>query len=124
MYMKKAFRTGVDIAMTAVTILLMGFQRTGLSLHIFLGFTLLFLTLIHNGLNLSWWAALGRGQYNRCRWTRTVLNILLLADLAALMVSGMAFAVGIHRILALLFLVLVAVHASSHGKYFFRRVRN
>lgn len=113
---KKIGKLCVDIAMLAVLVLLMAAERTGIAAHMLLGAGMLVLALIHNLLNLPWWGSLGKGRYDRPRRLRTAVNLLLLADLLAVLVSGICFATLIHRLSALLFLVLVIAHVWMHGR--------
>lgn len=114
MRIKKIGKLCIDIGMLAVTVLLMVSERTGIVLHMFLGVVLFVLFIIHNFLNLSWWAAIGKGTYSRARWRQTILNVLLLIDLLLVMISGLAYAVDLHRITALLFLILTILHIRVH----------
>ena len=116
MRVKKIGKLCVDIAMLAVVVLLMAAERTGIAVHMLLGAGMLALAVIHNLLNLPWWGALGKGRYDRPRKLRTAVNLLLLADLLAAVVSGLCFATLIHRLSALLFLALVIAHVWMHGR--------
>ena len=113
---KKIGKLCVDIAMLVVSVLLMAAERTGIAAHMLLGAGMLVLALIHNLLNLPWWGSLGKGRYDRPRRLRTAVNLLLLADLLAVLVSGLCFATLIHRLSALLFLALVIAHVWMHGR--------
>lgn len=114
MRIKKIGKLCIDIGMLAVTVLLMVSERTGIVLHMFLGVVLFVLFVIHNFLNLSWWAAIGKGTYSRARWRQTILNVLLLIDFLLVMISGPTYAVDLHRITALLFLILTILHIKVH----------
>ena len=116
MRIKKVCKLCIDIGMLVITFLLMALERTGIVLHMFLGAALFVLAVAHNILNLSWWAGIGKGTYNRTRSGRTVLNVLLLIDFLLVMVSGILYAVGLHRITALLFLILTVIHIRVHWK--------
>lgn len=87
---KKIGKLCVDITMLAVSVLLMAAERTGIGPHMLLGAGMLVLALIHNLLNLPWWRSLGKGRYDRPRRLRTAVNLLLLADLLAALVSGIS----------------------------------
>ena len=113
---KKIGKLCVDIAMLVVSVLLMAAERTGIAAHMLLGAGMLVLALIHNLLNLPWWGSLGKGRYDRPRRLRTAVNLLLLVDLLAAVVSGLCFATLIHRLSALLFLALVIAHVWMHGR--------
>ena len=116
MRIKKICKLCIDIGMLAITVLLMASERTGIVLHMFLGAVLFVLFVIHNILNLSWWAGIGKGTHSRTSRGRTILNVLLLIDFLLLMISGIMYAVGLHRITALLFLILTILHIRVHWK--------
>ena len=116
MRIKKVCKLCIDIGMLVITVLLMASERTGIVLHMFLGVVLFVLFIIHNILNLSWWAGIGKGTYSRTRRGRTILNVLLLIDFLLVMISGIMYAVGLHRITALLFLTLTILHIRVHWK--------
>lgn len=116
MRIKKVCKLCIDIGMLVITVLLMASERTGIVLHMFLGVVLFVLFIIHNILNLSWWAGIGKGTYSRTRRGRTILNVLLLIDFLLVMISGIMYAVGLHRITALLFLILTILHIRVHWK--------
>lgn len=116
MRIKKVCKLCIDIGMLVITLLLMASERTGIVLHMFLGAALFVLVVAHNILNLAWWAGIGKGTYSRTRWMRTIWNVLLLIDFLLVMISGILYAVGLHRITALLFLILTVVHIRVHWK--------
>ena len=116
MRIKKICKLCIDIGMLVITLLLMASERTGIMLHMFLGAALFVLVVAHNILNLAWWAGIGKGTYSRTRWMRTIWNVLLLIDFLLVMISGILYAVGLHRITALLFLILTVIHIRVHWK--------
>ena len=116
MRIKKVCKLCIDIGMLIITVLLMASERMGIVLHMFLGAALFVLVVAHNILNLAWWAGIGKGTYSRTRWTRTIWNVLLLIDFLLVMISGILYAVGLHRITALLFLILTVIHIRVHWK--------
>ena len=116
MRIKKICKLCIDIGMLVITFLLMASERTRIVLHMFLGAALFVLVVAHNILNLAWWAGIGKGTYSRTRWMRTIWNVLLLIDFLLVMISGILYAVGLHRITALLFLILTVIHIRVHWK--------
>lgn len=52
------------------------------------------------------------------------MNILLLIDFLLVMISGILYAVGVHRITALLFLILTILHIRVHWKKFSAKQQN
>lgn len=116
MRIKKVCKLCIDIGMLVITFLLMASERTGIVLHMFLGAALFVLVVAHNILNLAWWAGIGKGTYSRTRWMRTIWNVLLLIDFLLVMISGILYAVDLHKITALLFLILTVIHIRVHWK--------
>ena len=116
MRIKKVCKLCIDIGMLVITLLLMASERTGIVLHMFLGAALFVLVVAHNILNLAWWAGIGKGTYSRTRWTRIIWNVLLLIDFLLVMISGILYAASLHRITALLFLILTVIHIRVHWK--------
>lgn len=116
MRIKKVCKLCIDIGMLVITFLLMASERTRIVLHMFLGAALFVLVVAHNILNLAWWAGIGKGTYSRTRWMRTIWNVLLLIDFLLVMISGILYAVDLHRITALLFLILTVIHIRVHWK--------
>ena len=116
MRIKKICKLCIDIGMLVITFLLMASERTGIVLHMFLGAALFVLAVAHNILNLAWWAGIGKGTYSRTRWMRTIWNVLLLIDFLLVMISGILYAASLHRITALLFLILTVIHIRVHWK--------
>lgn len=116
MRIKKICKLCIDIGMLVITFLLMALERTGIVLHMFLGAALFVLVVAHNILNLAWWAGIGKGTYSRTRWMRTIWNVLLLIDFLLVMISGILYAASLHRITALLFLILTVIHIRVHWK--------
>ena len=114
MRLKRMCKVCIDIAMLVLTILLMASERTGIVLHMFMGVVLFVLFVVHNILNLSWWAGIGKGAYNRIRRMRTIWNIMLVMAFLLVMISGILYAVGLHRVTALIFFFLVAIHIRVH----------
>ena len=116
MRIKKVCKLCIDIGMLVISFLLMASERTGIILHMFLGAALFVLVVAHNILNLAWWAGIGKGTYSRTRWMRTIWNVLLLIDFLLVMISGILYAASLHRITALLFLILTVIHIRVHWK--------
>lgn len=116
MRIKKVCKLCIDIGMLVITFLLMASERTGIVLHMLLGAALFVLVVAHNILNLAWWAGIGKGTYSRTRWMRTIWNVLLLIDFLLVMISGILYAASLHRITALLFLILTVIHIRVHWK--------
>lgn len=116
MRIKRICRLCTDMGMLIIMVLLMVSERTGIVLHMFLGVVLFVLFVVHNVLNLSWWAGIGKGAYSRTRWVRTKVNVFLLIDFLVVIISGIMYAALLHRVTALLFLVLTMIHIGGHWK--------
>lgn len=85
---KQMLKIMVDIAMLILLFLLMSRHITGNLLHEWLGMGIFALFIIHHVLNISWWKNIGKGRYNRFRKVQTVLDMLILADMLAMMISS------------------------------------
>ena len=81
-------KLAVDIGMTVLLFVLMAYQLTGDFAHEWAGAAMFLLFLIHHILNRRWAASLGNGRYTPLRILQTVINVLLLAAILGLMVSG------------------------------------
>ena len=123
----------IDIVLGLLYVLLLGYAFTGGLFHEIAGVAFAVTAVIHNGVNMGWYKALRQGTYSRKRTLVTAVNIALLVDAAAVVVTGVLqskylFRTGIpvawmrdlHSTLALIGLVLIAahvlVHAFSHTK--------
>lgn len=124
MRIKKICKLCIDIGMLVIMVLLMNLGRTGIALHMSLGAVLFILLVLHNIMNLLWWTGIGKGTYSRTRWERTVLNVLLLFDFSVVMISGTMYVAGLHRVTAILFLILTILHILTHGKKASAKHRN
>ena len=85
---KMKIKTGIDILMTILLLLLMAYQVTGDKLHEWFGAGMLLLFITHNMLNIRWYANLFKGKYRPVRFLGTVLNFAVLAAILALGYSG------------------------------------
>ena len=77
------FKIAIDILMTICWIITMFYKLTGNALHEYVGMALFFLFILHTLLNWRWYAALGKGTYNKARIIRTVINLALLVCVIA-----------------------------------------
>ena len=85
---KQIIRMAVDIAMTALLLLLMAFMLTGQKAHEWLGAAELVLFAAHHVLNAGWLKNIGHGKYTAFRLLQTVLALLVLLTMLGSMVSG------------------------------------
>lgn len=78
----------VDVAMAVLFLIQMAYHITGNSLHEWLGTLLFALFILHNLLNIKWYASLFKGRYSGLRILMLTINFLLLAAMIGMMVSG------------------------------------
>lgn len=83
-------RMPIDIAMTILSIILMGgaYLFPADVVHEILGVALFVLWTVHIALNRRWFGAIFRGNYNARRALQTVINCGILVCVVFLMVSG------------------------------------
>ena len=85
---KQIARLGLDLAMTVLLLLLMTRQITGEDAHEWLGAAMFVLWLLHHLLNRRWYGSLFKGKHGPARLLQTTVDILLLAAMAGLIISG------------------------------------
>lgn len=88
MRMKQILRTALNILMTLLTGLLMAYHLTGSALHEWVGTAVFVLFLLHHYLNRHWYKGLFKGRYSAPRILITVVDFLLLIDMACIFYSG------------------------------------
>ena len=83
-------RMSVDIAMTVLSIILMGgnYLFPADIVHEILGVALFLLWAVHITLNRRWYGAIFKGKYNPYRLMQTVINCCILICTIFLMISG------------------------------------
>ena len=126
---KLKFKISIDIIMTILMLLQMAYQLTGNLFHEVTGVTLFVLFLVHNILNIKWYKSFYKGKYNLRRIISTMTNLLLLASMIILMITGImisrdmfAFlglssgftATQLHTCAATWGLVFMSVHVGMH----------
>ena len=105
----KKLRLAVDITMTVLLLLLMAYETVGPAfadlcdtllgisidgyelgpvMHEALGATFILLVLLHLWLNRKWLLNLFKGRYNAARAVLVLADVLLVADVVTLLVSG------------------------------------
>ena len=85
---KQTAKIAIDILMTVLLVVLMAYPITGQLTHEWAGAGMFLLFIAHHILNRHWFQTLGKGRYNGLRAVQTAVDVLLLADLLALMFSG------------------------------------
>lgn len=90
MNLARKIRMPIDIAMTLLSIILMGgnYFFPADIVHEILGVALLLLWAVHIALNRRWYGAIFRGKYNPYRAMQTVVNCGILICAIFLMISG------------------------------------
>lgn len=128
--MKQKAKITIDIFMTILLVMVMGYPITGQLAHEWAGAGMFLLFIAHHILNCRWFKALGKGKYNGPRTAQTAVDILLLADMLPLMFSGIrlsryvfAFLPGLgsaaaarrlHMLASYWGLVLMGLHLGLH----------
>ncbi len=123
-------KIAVDLAMTLVLLVQMGYMLTGDLSHEITGTVMIALWIAHNLLNRKWYSSLMKGRYPLKRIINSVLNLLLLLAVAGQIVSavimssyvfrflgiqiGMGFARLVHMVCAYWLLVLSSLHLGLH----------
>lgn len=125
-------RRAADAGMTLCLFLLMGFPFFGMTAHMAGGIGFFACMFLHHWLNRQWTFSLLRGKWNAVRIWQTGINLLLAADMAALLWSSLilvgavwpgfprmgSFALGreIHMAAAYWGFVLMSAHIGLHGE--------
>lgn len=127
---KQKVKIVIDFFMTILLLMLMVYPITGQLAHEWAGAGMLLLFIAHHVLNCRWYRGLIRGRYNGLRIVQTGIDVLLLADMLALMFSGIrmsryvfsflpgfgsiALARRLHLLASYWSFVLMSVHLGLH----------
>ena len=127
---KQILRMAVDLAMTVILLLLMGYSRVGEAAHEWLGVGMLVLFVLHHVLNRVWIKRIFRGRYSPYRILQTALVLLILLTMLGSAVSGVmlsghvfaflnvsggtAFARTLHMLCGYWNFVLLSLHLGLH----------
>ncbi len=127
---KRKIQIFVDFAMTALLPLLMAYSMIGEMVHEWLGATMLVLFVVHHVLNFRWFKFFVKGKYTLVRIFNAIVNLLLLADMLCLAISGIvlsryvfsflpieggaSFARRLHMLGSYWGLALMSVHIGMH----------
>ncbi len=127
--MKKKIKTLIDIIMTILFILLMGYYVTENEVHEILGTITFILFIIHHIFNIKWYKSIFKGTHHFQRTFYIILNLLLFIAMVGMMVSGMMisanvfafldipttmFARRLHMLSTSWGFVLMAIHVGLH----------
>lgn len=124
-------RMAADCSMAVLLPLLMAYSLLGEAVHEWLGIAMSGLFILHHVLNRKWYGGLCKGRYSAVRILGTATDLLLMADMIALPVSGimmsrhvftflnagsgMALARAVHLLASYWGLMLMSFHAGLHG---------
>lgn len=85
---KAKVKVGVDIAMTILFLVQMGYHMLDNRAHEWTGIALFVLFILHHVLNGGWHRGLFKGKYSAQRILLTVTDVLLIFTMAAIIVSA------------------------------------
>ncbi len=124
-------RIVVDCGMAVLMPLLMAYSLVGEAVHEWLGTAMAALSILHHILNRKWYRGLFKERHTGIRVLTVVTDLLLLANMIALPVSGimmsrhvftslgikagLSFARTIHLLFSYWGLVLMSFHMGLHG---------
>lgn len=127
---KQVVKICVDAAMTLGLLFLMGYHLWGDTAHEWVGAGMFALFILHHVLNWSWWSGICKGRYTAARTLLAVIDLLTLAAMLGLVVSGvilsskvfaflqirgpMAFARKLHMAASYWGFLLMAAHLGLH----------
>lgn len=127
---KRLVKVCVDAAMTVGLLFLMGYHLWGDTAHEWVGAGMFLLFILHHILNWRWWAGICKGRHTAVRTLQTIIDLLTLATMLGLMVSGvilsskvfaflqikghMAFARRLHMAASYWGFLLMAAHLGLH----------
>lgn len=130
----------VDILMTVLLLLLMGYQFWGEAAHEWIGAGMFVLFLAHHLLNLNWHKNIFKGKYTAFRVLTLCVDVLILASMLAQMYSGivmsryvfgflpietgMSFARRLHILGAFWGFLLMSLHLGLHWNMIIGMLRN
>lgn len=125
----KKVRMILDIVMTIMFIILMGYYITGNTVHEILGTITFVLFIIHNILNIKWYKSIFKGKHGFQRTFHIIINLLLFLAMIGMMVSGIMisakvfsflnipttmFARRLHMVSTSWGFVLMSIHVGLH----------
>jgi hypothetical protein len=131
-------RLTIDLWMTALLLFAMAYRITGDAAHEWIGVAVSILFVAHNAVNWRWYRGLLKGKYDIRRILNTTVNLLLLAAMTTLVISGillsrtvfafMEFSGGMgvrqaHTSAAYWGLILIAVHIGMHWEMIMAAMR-
>ena len=131
---KTAVKLAVDLLMTVLLFLLMGYQFWGEAAHEWIGAGMIILFIAHHLLNRNWHKNIFKGKYTALRTVTLCVDVLILISMLAQMYSGIAMsryvfaflpfdggmapARRLHILGAYWGLILMSVHLGLHWNLF------
>ncbi|MDO4283341.1 MAG: hypothetical protein Q4D02_06840 [Clostridia bacterium] len=121
--MKKEFRIFIDISMTILLLILMGYYITENKIHETLGITLFVLFIAHNISNIKWYKSIFKGKHSFQRIFHVIINLLLLIAMFGMMISAIMITTNVstivlgrklHMIFNSWIFILIAIHIGIH----------
>ncbi len=122
----------LDLAMTIIMIVLMGYEVSGSFWHEVLGTAVLLMIIIHNLLNIRWFVSIIKSKNKNYKDVlKVIINLLLTVNSIFLLISSLIISkhlfiflgiielgswVYIHRLTAFLEIIMIAVHLGFHWK--------
>ena len=97
--MKSKIKKIIDIVMTILFIILMGYYVTDNKVHEILGTITFILFIIHHILNIKWYKSTFKGKHNFQRTFHIILNSLLFIAMVGMMVSGIMISADVFAFL-------------------------
>lgn len=91
----------LDIIMTALLVIQMGYHITGEEIHKWLGIMLSVLFILHHILNRGWYKSILKGKYSAVRIFQASIDVLLMVSMVGIMLSGVMLARDIFGFLPL-----------------------
>ncbi|MEI0518676.1 DUF4405 domain-containing protein [Brachyspira murdochii] len=89
--MKNKIKILIDITMTILFFVLIGYRFTGRTIHEYLGYSIFIFFILHHILNFHWYKNLNKGKYSFNRTLNTFINSMLFICMIGLIISGILF---------------------------------
>lgn len=97
--MKNKIKKIIDIIMTFLFIILMGYYVTDSDVHEILGTITFILFIIHHILNIKWYKGIFKGKHSFQRTFHIILNLLLFVAMLGMMISGIMISANVFAFL-------------------------
>lgn len=97
--MKNKIKKIIDIIMTFLFIILMGYYVTDNDVHEILGTITFILFIIHHILNIKWYKGIFKGKHSFQRTFHIILNLLLFVAMLGMMISGIMISANVFAFL-------------------------